>query len=74
MDAGNTRTLIDGNLATANLDDGIDVDSASSTLVRNSANRNYDLGIEAVAGVTDGGGNKASGNGNPLQCTNVFCK
>jgi hypothetical protein len=32
-----------------------------------------DLGIEAVAGVTDGGGNKVSGNGNPLQCTNVFC-
>ena len=31
------------------------------------------LGIEAVAGVTDGGGNKAAGNGNPLQCTNVRC-
>jgi hypothetical protein len=35
---------------------------------------NADLGIEAVPGVIDGGGNKASGNGNPLQCSNVFCK
>jgi len=32
-----------------------------------------DLGIEAVAGVTDGGGNHAAGNGNPAQCTNVDC-
>jgi uncharacterized membrane protein len=32
------------------------------------------FGIEAVPGVTDGGGNKASGNGNPLQCLNVFCR
>jgi hypothetical protein len=23
--------------------------------------------------VTDAGGNTASGNGNPLQCRNVFC-
>jgi hypothetical protein len=23
--------------------------------------------------VTDGGGNKAHGNGNPAQCTNVAC-
>ena len=35
--------------------------------------RNGDLGIEAVFGVTDGGGNKAFGNGNPLQCTNITC-
>jgi hypothetical protein len=26
-----------------------------------------------VAGVTDLGGNTATGNGNPLQCRNVFC-
>ena len=29
--------------------------------------------VNAVAGVTDGGGNTASGNGNPLQCRNVAC-
>jgi hypothetical protein len=35
---------------------------------------NADLGIEAVVGVTDGGGNRASGNGNPTrQCLNVSC-
>ena len=32
------------------------------------------LGIEAVFGVTDGGGNRAHGNGNPSQCTNVACR
>jgi hypothetical protein len=37
------------------------------------ATRNRDLGIEAVAGVIDGGGNRASANGNPAQCTNVRC-
>src|SRR5207253_2284237 len=35
--------------------------------------RNVDFGIVAVLGVTDGGGNLANGNGNPLQCLNVFC-
>jgi hypothetical protein len=30
-------------------------------------------GIDAVSGVTDLGGNTASGNGNPLQRQNVFC-
>ncbi len=45
-----------------------------TTIARNKANNNADLGIEAVPGVTDGGGNKASGNGNPAQCVNVQCK
>jgi large repetitive protein len=74
VDAGETHTLIEGNRANENTDDGIDVDSAATTLTRNTANSNHDLGIEAVPGVTDGGGNKATGNGNPLQCTNVFCR
>jgi hypothetical protein len=39
----------------------------------NVAVRNDDLGIEAVPGVTDGGGNHAAANGNPTQCTNVAC-
>ena len=37
------------------------------------ARRNGDLGIEAVRGVIDGGGNRASGNGDPRQCVNVRC-
>lgn len=72
--AGQSENVIEGNRSNENSDDGIDVDSPATTLTRNTANRNHDLGIEAVPGVTDGGGNKASGNGNPLQCANVFCK
>jgi hypothetical protein len=30
-----------------------------------------DLGIEAVAGVVDGGHNHAGGDGNAAQCTNI---
>jgi hypothetical protein len=43
------------------------------TLTGNRARRNHDLGIEAVFGVIDGGGNLASGNGDPLQCLSVTC-
>ena len=67
------RTLVERNKATRNGDDGIDVDVASATITRNTANFNADLGIEAVAGVTDGGGNRARGNGNPAQCVGVSC-
>ena len=69
-----TDTLILRNRAIGAGDDGIDVDSVATTLTRNRAYRNHDLGIEAVPGVTDGGGDVAAGNGNPLQCTNVFCR
>ena len=66
-------TLLVGNHAVGSEDDGIDVDSASTTLAANYAFHNGDLGIEAVLGVIDGGGNTAHGNGNPTQCTNVAC-
>jgi hypothetical protein len=68
-----TDTLVLRNRAIGAGDDGFDVESAATTLTRNGAFRNHDLGIEAVPGVTDGGGNKAAGNGDPRQCTNVFC-
>jgi large repetitive protein len=72
-----TRTLLEGNLALRSGDDGIDVESSATTpattLRRNLALRNMDLGIEAGSGVTDGGGNRARGNGNPAQCTGVAC-
>jgi hypothetical protein len=53
---------------------GILVGSPSTTLTRNQARHNHDLGIEAVEGVIDGGGNRASGNGDPRQCVNVKCR
>jgi large repetitive protein len=67
-------TLSERNGATDSGDDGFDIRRAAATLTANTANDNFGLGIEAVPGVVDGGGNRASGNGNPLQCTNVFCK
>jgi hypothetical protein len=62
-----------GNVTTSNVDDGIDVGSPSTKLRDNRADDNDDFGIDAVSGVTDLGDNTASGNGNPLQCRNVFC-
>jgi hypothetical protein len=68
-----------GNVANDNGDDGIDVGFGSdefepSLVARSTANYNSDLGIEAASGVTDGGGNRAYGNLNPLQCLNVVCR
>ena len=59
---------LQGNRTDRNGDDGIDVESDKVLLVENRARWNTDLGIEAVAGVLDGGGNRALGNGNLLQC------
>ena len=69
-----TDISIVGNFSKGNGDDGIDVDTPSATLADNKAIRNGDFGIEAVPGVTDGGGNKAHANGNPAQCLNVACR
>jgi large repetitive protein len=73
VDAGQGDTRIERNVARGNWDDGIDVESAETTIVGNAANNNHDLGIEAVAGVVDGGRNRAAGNGDPRQCINVAC-
>jgi len=67
-------TTVVNNFASANHDDGIDSDSPTTMIARNTANNNGDLGIEAAQGVRDGGGNRAAGNGDPLQCTGVFCR
>jgi parallel beta-helix repeat protein len=69
-----THSLLLGNIAKGAGDDGFDIESRSATLTGNLAVRNADLGIEAVFGVIDGGGNKAHANGNPLQCTNIECR
>lgn len=74
VSAGSTGAVLDGNVAEFSNDDGIDVKDPTATLTRNRANQNANFGIEAISGVTDGGGNRASGNGNPLQCLNVACK
>jgi hypothetical protein len=67
------RAVLNKNATKQNGDDGIDVESATTTLTKNTANANGDLGIESVTGVA-AAKNKARDNGNPLQCVNVFCK
>jgi parallel beta-helix repeat protein len=68
------HSLLKGNLARRSGDDGFDIESSSTKLVRNRAVGNDALGIEAVEGVGDGGGNRATGNGDPRQCVNVGCR
>jgi hypothetical protein len=67
------RTLVRHNRTRYNSGDGIRVEAPQTTLTRNVARHNGDLGIEAVAGVTDGGENRAAFNGNPAQCVGVVC-
>jgi nitrous oxidase accessory protein NosD len=67
------HSLLKHNVAKGAGDDGFDIQSHSTTLTRNRAVRNADLGIEAVPGVIDGGGNRANDNGDSRQCTNVAC-
>jgi parallel beta-helix repeat protein len=66
--------VLKGNVATGAKDDGFDVESPSTRLARNRATRNADLGIQAVRGVIDGGGNVARHNGDRRQCTHIACK
>ena len=68
------HSLLKRNIAAGAGHDGFDIESRTTKLTRNEARRNGDLGIEAVRGVIDGGGNKASGNGDPRQCTHIVCR
>jgi parallel beta-helix repeat protein len=67
------HSRLQGNIASGAADDGFNVASLSTTLTNNRAMRNTDLGIQAAFGVNDGGGNIARHNGDPAQCTNIFC-
>ena len=67
------HTRLRRNVAKGAKDDGLDANDSTTKLTRNEARRNGDLGIDAVHGVIDGGGNRASGNGDPRQCVNVTC-
>ena len=72
------ETVVAGNTVIGAEDDGIQLlgpstGLATSVVTHNLIVHNGDLGIEAVPGVIDGGGNRAAGNGNPLQCLNIAC-
>jgi hypothetical protein len=68
-----SRTSVVSNSAVGGDGDGIRVESAGTFIRGNTANDNGALGINAVDGVIDGGGNHASGNGDPRQCVGVVC-
>ena len=55
-------------------DDGFAIRSPTTKLVGNRALRNADLGIAAVRGVINGGGNFARHNGDRRQCSHIMCK
>ena len=52
---------------------GIAVGNPTTRVTRNVARYNHRLGIKAVSGTIDGGGNRASRNGDPRQCVNISC-
>jgi uncharacterized repeat protein (TIGR01451 family) len=74
VEAESAGTLLLRNVASGNFEDGIAIGNETTTVTRNRADFNGDLGINAVAGVRDGGGNRAEGNGDPRQCVNVACR
>jgi large repetitive protein len=72
-------TVITRNVVTRAATDGIQLVGPStgletSTLTRNRADDNGGFGIVVVSGTVDGGGNRAAGNGNPLQCLGITCE
>ena len=66
-------SVLNRNIARRAGDDGFDVRSDSARLMDNRAFGNADLGIAAVPGVIDGGGNIARFNGDSRQCVNIAC-
>jgi parallel beta-helix repeat protein len=67
------HSVLRQNIARSAGDDGFRVQSPTTRLTENRAIANGDLGIRAVEGVIDGGGNRASGNGDRRQCVNISC-
>jgi parallel beta-helix repeat protein len=73
VDSAPKDTVIRRNHVFGSGGSGIFVGSPKTTLTRNEARNNHGLGIKAVEGVIDGGGNRASRNGDARQCVNVIC-
>ena len=73
IDPAIERTVVRRNHVFRAGGDGILVGNPTTTVTRNEARYNHRLGISAVEGVIDGGGNRASGNGDRRQCVNVAC-
>ena len=72
-----SRGTVSANLAFSNRRDGIataaGIFGGAVVVAANIAAGNGELGIRGGPGAVDGGGNRASGNGDPRQCTVVVC-
>jgi hypothetical protein len=71
--AGSVWTQVLRNRSHSNPGDGILVEEHGTLVRGNVANGNGKLGINAP-GVSDGGGNRASGNADARQCVGVVCR
>jgi parallel beta-helix repeat protein len=71
--APGTGNLLILNTTDANRGGGIAAPKSVHTLTDNTARDNAGWGIYAGQGNADGGGNRASGNAEPNQCTGVVC-
>jgi large repetitive protein len=67
------RNRLIGNQVSGSQADGIEVTGRRNRLGDNVAVDNALLGINALFGTIDLGGNRASGNGDPRQCVGVAC-
>lgn len=72
-DALSTGNRLIKNHSNRNGRDGIHVAGIGNTITKNHADKNVNLGIFAILGNTDGGGNQAHRNGNAAQCAGVVC-
>jgi parallel beta-helix repeat protein len=73
IDSAIERTVVKRNHVFRAGAHGIFVGNPTTKVTRNEARHNDRLGIWAVEGVIDGGGNRASGNGDRRQCVNIAC-
>lgn len=62
IDVDGDNNLIDSNRVKGSADHGVEVEGSGNTLVRNVGDNNGAIGVCAVAGNTNGGGNRGSGN------------
>jgi hypothetical protein len=69
-----TGTLVEANTVSRSSNDGIDTQSASTTLRSNSLTGNANWGIAGLFGAVDGDGNRARANGQSAQCQAVVCR
>jgi parallel beta helix pectate lyase-like protein len=72
LDITDSSAIVSRNVASFGVE-GLVTRTPGTTVARNTANHNASWGIDAP-GAIDGGGNRATGNGEPAQCLGVRCR